>query len=227
MRVLCLQHGPTEEPAAIGRWLELNGHTLVVAKLYESPLLPKEWDALVIMGGHMGVYDEADYPWLKEEKIFLNRAVASGKKLLGICLGAQLLAEALGARVYKGPFFELGWWEVEWTKTAEKDPHVGDLPPRFRAFQWHGDTFDLPQGATLLATSIAYPNQAFRLGENILAFQFHPEVDDDVLLNWVQNALDEVPKDKFVQRADEILNQTDRMDRQQAILHRILSRFFV
>lgn len=197
-------------------------------RLYAGEKLPAVTaiEALVVMGGHMGVYDETEFPWLREEKRFLKEVVASKKRIFGVCLGAQLLAEALGARVHKGPHFEIGWHEVEWTDAGAEDGLFQGLPPRFHGFHWHQDTFELPQGATLLARSTAYPHQAFRFGETALGLQFHPEVDDEILLSWVENELHEIPKDRYIQRADEILNQADRIERQLRILYTVCDRFF-
>jgi len=218
-------HGSAEGPGLIAEWAALRGHELTFTKLYESPSLPsmERCDALLVMGGEMGVYDEAKYPWLKAEKAFLKEFLATGKKTVGICLGAQLLAEALGARVFKSDYFEVGWWEVE---LNTEHPLLEGLPTRFKGFHWHQDTFDLPAGATLLASSSVTPHQGFLYRDQALALQFHPEVDDSILLEWVQKELCNIPKDRFVQRADEILNQADRLERQQAVLFTLLDKFY-
>ncbi len=227
VRFHCFQHGASEPPGLIGEWIEERGHTLTTTALYEPHRLPapEEFDALVVMGGHMGAYDEKEFPWLKSEKLYLQRAIAAGKQVLGICLGAQLIAGALGARVYKGPEQEIGWWPIEWNEQARTDRLFEDFD-RLDAFQWHGDTFELPDGATLLASSLAYPNQAFRYGQNVIAFQFHPEVDDAIVGAWIEQSLAEIPPDRFVQKPEEMLRQDDRLARQGRFLRAFLERFF-
>lgn len=224
----CLQHGAGEGPALIQVWAEEKKIPFTVTELDRGQALPslESFDALVVMGGHMGVYEEGEYPWLRAEKAFLKEAIAAGKKILGVCLGSQLLAEAAGGTVKKGPHWEVGWHEVEWTDAARANPLFAEMPPRFRAFHWHGDEFSLPPGAELLASSHAYPHQAFQIGEKLVGVQFHPEVTEDTLLDWVQSSLCEIPKEKFVQRADEILHQADRLEKSKRFLFLFLDRFF-
>ncbi len=133
-----------------------------------------EPDLLVVLGGPIGVYEDAEYPFLADEIRILSDRVAAGRPVLGICLGAQLIARALGARVYPGPRKEIGWAPVQMSDVGRKSVirHLGDTP----VFHWHGDTFDLPADCDLLASTEVCRNQAFRKGPNLLAFQFHPEV---------------------------------------------------
>src|SRR4051812_28854999 len=138
---------------------------------------------MVVMGGPMGAYDEADHPWLVEEKRALGEAVEADVPVWGVCLGAQLLASALGARVYRGELPEVGLLPVHLTEDAADDPVFRDAPGSFPTLQWHGDTFDLPEGATLLASSPAYPHQAFRVGRSY-GLQFHIEVSLDLATQW-------------------------------------------
>ena len=146
---------------------------------------PKSFHLLILMGGPMSVYDEDLYPFLIEEKAFVRSWVNEGNPTLGICLGAQLIADCLGARVYRGNHEELGWYELMVTEKGKKDPFVRVFPPRFPVFQWHSETFDLPKGAMLLATAQDYPHQAFRFGELTYAFQFHLEVTEEMLHTWL------------------------------------------
>jgi len=184
-RLLVLQHIACEPPAAFEDELRARGLDLVRVELDEGEPLPdwREFPAIVVMGGPMGAYEEAEHPWLAAEKRLLREAVDADVPVWGVCLGAQLLAGALGARVYPGERPEVGLLPVELTPAASSDPVFGEAPPSFPTLQWHGDTFDLPAGATLLASSPAYPNQAFRIGRSY-ALQFHIEVSLELATEW-------------------------------------------
>jgi len=177
--ILVLQHIRCEPPAAYGEALAARGHVLHPVEVDEGEPLPdwREYGAIVAMGGPMGAYDEADHPWLVEEKRLIRDAVQAGLPYFGACLGVQLLAAALGARVYPGPAPEVGLLEVQLTEAGRRDPVASILPAAFTTLQWHGDTFDLPEGAVSLFSSPAYPNQGFRYGEVAYGVQFHLEVD--------------------------------------------------
>ena len=183
--LLVLQHIACEPPAAFEDELRSRGRDLVRIEIDEGDVLPdwREFPAIVVMGGPMGAYDEADHPWLVDEKRLLRDAVEADVPVWGVCLGAQLLAAALGARVYQGETPEVGVLPVELAPAAADDPVFGDAPPSFPTLQWHGDTFDLPPGATLLASSPAYPNQAFRVGRSY-GLQFHVEVSHELATDW-------------------------------------------
>ncbi|MBI2815941.1 MAG: gamma-glutamyl-gamma-aminobutyrate hydrolase family protein [Acidobacteria bacterium] len=140
---------------------------------------------LVAMGGPMGVYETDRYPFLADEMSLIRSAASVGLPVLGICLGAQLIAAALGAKVYPGPQKEIGWFPVE--VTAPADPFTQGLPASFVGFHWHGDTFDLPAGAVRLFRSNLYENQGFRWGSNVLALQFHLEVSATMIADWLDD----------------------------------------
>jgi GMP synthase-like glutamine amidotransferase len=185
MRVLVLQHIACEPPGVFEDVLVERGHELVRAELDEGEPLPRgRWDAIVAMGGPMSVNDEAEHPWLAGEKAAIAEHVRAGRPFWGSCLGAQLLAAALGARVYAGPAPEVGVLPVELTAAGLDDPVMGALPPALDTLQWHGDTFDLPEGAVLLASSPAYPHQAYRVGGVAYAVQFHVEVTEAMGEEW-------------------------------------------
>jgi GMP synthase-like glutamine amidotransferase len=150
--------------------------------------LPKldNFTHIVILGGPMNVYEEDQYPFLKEEDLFIKEAIQRGKSLLGICLGAQLIAKALGAKVFKAPVKEIGWYDVSLTRIGSIDPFFSRLPKTFSVFQWHGDTFEIPHSAILIATSSLVPNQAFRYGDNAYGLQFHLEVTQDIIREWME-----------------------------------------
>ncbi len=185
MRVLVLQHIACEPPGVFEDVLRERAHELTRVELDEGEPLPDgQWDAIVAMGGPMSVNDEADHPWLVAEKAAIASHVTAGRPFWGSCLGAQLLAAALGARVYAGPAPEVGVLAVELTEAGRDDPVLGPLPPSIDTLQWHGDTFDLPAGAVLLASSPAYPNQAYRVGPVAYAVQFHVEVTEAMGEEW-------------------------------------------
>jgi GMP synthase (glutamine-hydrolysing) len=184
MRVLVLQHIDCEPPGVFEDVLVERGHELVRVELDEGEPLPGgAWDAIVAMGGPMSVNDEVEHPWLVAEKAAIAEHVRSGRPFWGSCLGAQLLAAALGARVYAGPAPEVGVLAVELTEAGTADPVMGSLPASIETLQWHGDTFDLPPGATLLASSPAYRSQAF-VYERAYGLQFHLEVSRELAAEW-------------------------------------------
>jgi GMP synthase (glutamine-hydrolysing) len=183
--LLALQHIACEPPAAFEDELRARGLDLVRVELDEGDALPERRDfaGIVVMGGPMGAYEDDGHPWLAGEKRFLREAVERDVPVWGVCLGAQLLAASLGARVYAGPRPEVGVLPVELTEAAAQDPVFGDARSPMPTLQWHGDTFDLPEGATLLASSPAYRNQAFRVGRSY-GLQFHLEVSPELAAQW-------------------------------------------
>lgn len=174
MRTHVLQHVPFEGLGSIEPWLTARHARVTWTRFFEDPSLPEaaDIDLLIALGGPMSVNDEDLLPWLRAEKRFIARAIALGRPVLGICLGAQLIASALGARVYPGPHKEIGWHPVRGTSA---EPGSFAFPAEFLAFHWHGETFDLPPGAVCLARSRACRHQAFRFGRNVLGLQFHLE----------------------------------------------------
>jgi GMP synthase-like glutamine amidotransferase len=183
--VLALQHIACEPPAAYEDELRARGLELVRVELDEGEQLPdwRDFGAVVVMGGPMGAYEEEEHPWLVAEKRLLREAHEAGVPVWGVCLGAQLLASALGARVYRGDVPEVGVLPVELTPDAVGDPVFAAAPRSFHTLQWHGDSFELPPGATLLASSPMYPHQAFRVGTSY-ALQFHVEVSLELATEW-------------------------------------------
>ena len=186
MDILVLQHIACEPPAEYGTVLTSRGHTLHTVEVDEGEPLPdwRDFGAIVAMGGPMGVYEDDAYPWLVAEKQLIGDAVRAGLPYFGACLGVQLLAAALGARVYPGAAPEVGILDVMRTEDGGSDPVASILPERFKTLQWHGDTFDLPEGAVSLFSSPAYPNQGFRFGEVAYGVQFHLEVDAALADEW-------------------------------------------
>jgi GMP synthase (glutamine-hydrolysing) len=182
---LVLQHIACEPPGAYEDELRAWGGELHRVELDAGEPLPdwRRFGAIIAMGGPMGAYEETDHPWLVEEKRLIGEAVNAGTPFWGVCLGAQLLAASLGAGVHPGDSAEVGVLEVELTPEAASDPVFAEAPRRFRALQWHGDTWQLPAGATRLAGSDAYAQQAF-VFERAYAAQFHIEVSAGLATEW-------------------------------------------
>ncbi len=211
MKLHYLQHVPFEGPAAILDWaLERNWDTSSTM-LYNNEELPDpaSFDLLVVMGGPMGVHDEDDYPWLAAEKEFLKNVIDTGKPILGVCLGAQLLANVLGAHVQKNIVKEIGWYPVSLTPPGWESPAFKGIPATFDAFHWHGDMFRIPEGGVQIANSEACPNQAFTWNERVIGLQFHIETTRESLEALVKNCGDELlVESEYVQRPEVILDET-------------------
>jgi GMP synthase (glutamine-hydrolysing) len=186
VEVLVLQHIACEPPGVYEDVLNEHGATIHRIELDEGDSLPdwRDFDAIVAMGGPMSAIDDDEHPWLADEKRLIAEAVRSGRPFWGVCLGVQLLAASLGARVYAGPAPEVGLLPVTLTDEAFADPVFAGMPREVLSLQWHGDTFDLPEGAARLAGSPAYPNQAFRFGTAAYGVQFHLEVSPGLAREW-------------------------------------------
>ena len=203
MRAQILQHVPFEGPGSIAQWLESRYDSVQTTHLYAGDHLPaaEELDLLIIMGGPMSVNDESDYPWLVQEKELVRTMVALNKPVLGICLGAQLIANVLGAKVFAGPQKEIGWFPI--TSSTQR-AGVFQFPDTATVFHWHGETFDLPEGATRLASSPVCDNQAFLVGRNVIGLQFHLETTPESVELMLLNCADELVDGEYIQTADQI-----------------------
>jgi GMP synthase-like glutamine amidotransferase len=208
MRAHYLQHASFEGLGSIDPWLKSTGYEITVTKFYEATSLPNpdELDLLIVMGGPMSVNDEENFPWLRSEKHFIRHTIESGKAVLGICLGAQLIASALGESVYPNRRKEIGWFPV--TGISHEDESLFRFPPSIEVFHWHGDTFDLPEDAVHLARSEACENQAFQYGDNVIGLQFHLETTPETARAIVSNCRTELLPSKFVQPETIILDQS-------------------
>ncbi|HTL69656.1 MAG TPA: type 1 glutamine amidotransferase [Candidatus Eisenbacteria bacterium] len=188
--VLILEHDPKERSGTIAAWLEREKIPYRRARLFERVSFPEPESlrAVVVMGGPMNVYEEEKHPFLKAENDFIRRAVDARVPYLGVCLGSQLLAKALGARVYKAAKPEVGWMDVDLSPAAARDAFFGGVrSKKLKVFQWHEDTFDLPPGAVHLASSPDVPNQAYAVDGLFWGLQFHVEVDRPLLEDWFRD----------------------------------------
>lgn len=187
MKVLAFRHVPFEHLGLIESAFDSRGVSFEYADLYSdgTPLPnPENYSGLVFMGGPMSANDAL--PWLAREIKWIEQAVRRGQPVLGVCLGAQLIAKALGARVYRNPVKEIGWFDIEFTAEAAGDRLFSAAAGRELVFHWHGETFDLPPGAVHLAFSDACRHQAFRLGQNTYGLQFHLEVTPAMIADWCE-----------------------------------------
>lgn len=218
-----LIHVPFEGPAIISDWAEKRGAGITYTRFYEKDPLPRitTVDMLVIMGGPMNVYDFHHYPWMEEEIRWVGSFVESGRPALGICLGAQLIAASLGAEVTPGPHREIGWHELQFLPALGDFRIFRELPPSGKVFHWHGDTFRIPEGATRIACSKAFPNQGF-IYRNALAFQFHLEATLSSVRQLADNCRDEMIPGPFVQSEEEFLREVRYYGANQRLMFRFL-----
>jgi GMP synthase (glutamine-hydrolysing) len=187
-RIVVLQHHRAEGLGTIGDALATAAHAWQYVRSFDGQPVPKDLKGaggLILMGGPMGVYEEDRYPWLRDEMRLVESAIKEGKPVLGICLGSQLIAAALGARVFKGASREIGWYPVALSAAARDDRIFGALPRVFTPCHWHGDIFDLPSGAVALASSEKTAFQAFRYGDCVWAVLFHLELTAEIIAKWV------------------------------------------
>jgi GMP synthase-like glutamine amidotransferase len=176
------------------------------------------------MGGPMNIYEDNKYPWLTQEKRFIEQAIENEKIILGICLGSQLIADVLGAKVFPNPDKEIGWFPIELTSEAQSSQVFNVLPNSFTAFHWHGDTFDLPKGATRMAMSKGCQNQAFIYGERVVGLQFHLESTKASVQAMIENCADEIVEGKYIQKPDEMRSHQNNFRKINEAMHTLLDR---
>ncbi|BBI32788.1 type 1 glutamine amidotransferase [Cohnella abietis] len=224
MNIIALQHFEFDDIDVFKDWSHKHGHQLHIHD--PSTGMPEElinsMDFLIILGGPMSAYEEDRYPWLIQEKEFIRQAIQLEKKILGICLGAQLLAELLGGKVYPAAHKEIGWHQV--IRTEDRHHWFNEMPMYFHSFQWHGDTFDLPKGAKLLAYSEACEHQAFGYGDNILGLQFHLETTPVCLTTMLKEWSDEIVEGRYIQTLETIKHQVERCQMSFVMLRGLLDR---
>ena len=212
MRIHSLQHVPFEDIGSMASDFAVRGYSVTSTHWYRGDVPPAlaSFDVLIVMGGPMGTYDEAIYPWLAEEKALIKAAIAAGKTLLGICLGAQLIADALGGKVTRNPHKEIGWLPIEITAVAATHP-IAQVFARYpEVFHWHGDTFALPPGALHLASSQGCRNQAYVFQERVYGFQFHLETTPASAQALIEHCGDDIDGSRYTQSAQRILASEEK-----------------
>jgi GMP synthase (glutamine-hydrolysing) len=220
MRLHWLQHVPFEGLGVIQEWAISCGMHITRTRLYagEHPPSPLSIDWLVIMGGPMGIHDHGQYPWLAEEKAVIREAIEAGKTVLGICLGAQLIADVLGATVYPAPHKEIGWFPL---RRAPEAPEW--MPEALTAFHWHGDTFGLPEEAARLASSDACPTQGFVYRDRVIGLQFHVESTHESIAALIQNCGHELVDAPYIQSGEQLRNGCSNLPDIHAMMNNLLN----
>ena len=224
MKIHYLQHDDLVQACTIEQWATEQGIVLSNTQVHKGETFPdtSEFDLLIILGGRMGAYEEDTYPWLTDEKLFIKRAIAENKYVLGICLGAQILADVLGGVVYPHVHNEIGWWPVHFSAQIEGSLLKG-VPQTVHLFEFHGDTFTLPTGVKLLASSEGCENQAFIYNDRVLAVQFHPEVSVENM-KVLAEAVGDV-ESPYSQPATYYLNEQAYFEQSKQVMFTILCNF--
>ena len=227
MKIHCLLHTENPGHTFFPEWAALHGHSWASSVVPLVPELPspQEVDCLIVLGGPMSAWEDQRFPWLTTEKRFIEAFIDTGKPLLGVCLGAQILADVLGARTYPGPHKEIGWHSAEAAPEGRQTWVGGLLPARFETFFWHGDTFELPGCAVRIAGSAAFRNQGFVCNQ-VLALQFHLEVKPGWVQMLVQRDAQELRAAPYVQTAEAVLGKPEALYRANNLLMtRLLNRW--
>lgn len=219
------QHVTFEGLGYIEDWCMDKGHNLTSTKFYLGEQLPQidAIDWLIVMGGPMSINDEIEYPWLIAEKLFIKEAIEVGKTIIGICLGSQLIASVLGSKVYPNTEKEIGWFPIQPAQIMNNV--LFETKDDLTVFHWHGETFDLPDGSRLLASSEGCINQAFLYKKNVLGLQFHLEVTQDSLSQMISHGKDELVQGKYIQDMMTIRAQSSLINENNELIHTILNRF--
>lgn len=223
MRLHYLRHETFEGLGNIEAWARSRGYEISSTPLFNNGKFPQmdEFDFLVIMGGSMNIYEEEKYPWLVREKKFIKKAIDNRKIVLGVCLGAQLIADVLVGKVRRNRYREIGWFPVRLTNEAKKSHFLNSFPEKFTAFHWHSDTFDIPPEAIRIAESGGCKNQAFEYGK-VVGLQFHLEYSLEGINLMFQNCSNEIIEGKYIRKQDEILSKISNIAETQRLLNLLL-----
>ena len=217
MKIHCIRHESFEGLAFIEEWITGKKYSLSFTHVHENQLFPKkiDFELLIVMGGTASIYDESTHEWIAAEKQFISEVIEKKIKILGICLGAQIVASVLGARVYLAPFREIGWFPVKFN--PELLNKMEFLPSSIITFHWHADTYDLPPGTMNLASSVCTANQGFIKGRQIIGLQFHPEMNKVSIQKLLSAVGDNLCTDRFVQTEYEIRNAENYYNQNQLL----------
>jgi len=230
-KIMVFQHVPCEPLGTLDPLLRAGRHRIRYVNFGREPQVMPDiegYDALIILGGPMNIGQETDYPHLDTEKAIIKKAIAKDMPVLGICLGAQLIAAALGAEVYPAKTKEIGWYPLKATAEGQIDPVIGGFSGIEKIFQWHGYTFDLPEGANLLVKGEVVTNQAFKWGEKVYGFQFHLESNLPLINRWLNlpQHLQEIGPYNGHQKIENIWQETLKViDQSLALSERVFSEF--
>jgi GMP synthase-like glutamine amidotransferase len=229
MQIHCFQHVAFENLGTIEDWANDNNHIISYTYFFKKDIVLPDLsniDLLIVLGGYMNIDDESEFPWLKQEKLFIKQAIISDKKVMGICLGSQLIATALGSNVYKGTETEIGFHPIQFNETALTESLFQHFKSPYTVFQWHGNTFDLPKGAQLLASSEGFKNQGFLWNTNVLALQFHIEMNEIVLKDMLKQDGHELQENSiYIQKEATIRANFHHLEQNKTDLHQLLNQF--
>jgi GMP synthase (glutamine-hydrolysing) len=212
MRLHYIQHVEFEDPANILEWAAIHGHPVSATHTYKNEKFPlsEEYDWLVVMGGPMNIYEDDIYPWLVDEKEFIRHAIAAGKTVIGICLGAQLLADALGGKVVRNREKEIGWFPIRWTMEAKVSPYFRGMPEIPEVFHWHGDTFAVPDWTLPIASSEATDHQGFMFEDDhalVIGLQFHIESSPESVQRLIGHSRSELMNSQYIQDEETMMER--------------------
>ncbi len=226
MKIHALYHVSFEGLGCIENWISEKNHILSTTNFYNNETLPdiSEFDFLIIMGGPMSVSEEDKYPWLKEEKKFIRKAINNKKVVLGICLGAQLIAESLDAKVTRNEYKEIGWFPINFINEESKKSLLNVIPENQKVMHWHSDTFPIPNGAEHILKSEGCRNQAFIFNQRVIGLQFHLEFTERLVKALIRKSRKGLIKSRYVQTEDEILLNMDLLKTTNNLMFKLLNR---
>ena len=224
MKLHYFQHVPFEGPGCIRHWAASRQHESSSTRWYlrELPPQPADIDLLVIMGGPMSIHDEKYYPWLNAEKAYIRSFIEKNKAVLGICLGAQLLTEALGGEVSKNRYSEIGWFPIYRSEQLINPAISRIVPPEMEVFHWHGETFSIPEGCEPIAGSEACTNQGFMYGDCIIGLQFHLELTIESATGLIDNCRKDLHAGKYVQKPEQMLSDPEKFSHANKVMDAFL-----